>query len=117
MAHVVAMLGDEAPHPVCTEEHRAVADRFADQLSDWGYAVEIQETFACSDLWAICSDVRNVMARTKETGSDEPKRAVLLTAHYDSVSAGPGAADDMAGVAILLEIASMLRNEAPEGTR
>src|SRR5690606_17913127 len=39
--------------------------------------------------------------------------AVLLTAHYDSVAAGPGAADDMAGVAAMLEIARILREEPP----
>src|SRR4029453_3592711 len=32
---------------------------------------------------------------------------------YDSVTAGPGAADDMAGVAAILEIARILRTELP----
>jgi Zn-dependent M28 family amino/carboxypeptidase len=40
---------------------------------------------------------------------------VLLTAHYDSVAAGPGAADNIAGVATILEIARIMSAEAPMG--
>lgn len=115
MARTETILGDEAPHPVGTEEHRVVADRISDQLSDLGYIVENQDTFTCSDLWALCSDVRNVLARATGPGDEAGNPAVLLTAHYDSVPAGPGAADDMASVAILLEIASMLTNETLAG--
>ncbi|HYE18483.1 MAG TPA: M20/M25/M40 family metallo-hydrolase [Tepidisphaeraceae bacterium] len=39
--------------------------------------------------------------------------AILLTAHYDSVATAPGAADDAAGVAALLETASALRAAPP----
>lgn len=37
--------------------------------------------------------------------------AILIVAYYDSVPAGPGAGDDGAGVASLLEIAALIRNE------
>jgi hypothetical protein len=36
---------------------------------------------------------------------------LLLNAHYDSSAAGPGAGDDGAGVATLLEVASILKGE------
>src|SRR5690606_20320981 len=39
--------------------------------------------------------------------------ALALAAHYDSVPAGPGAGDDGAGVAALLEIARVLVREPP----
>src|SRR5215203_1856263 len=39
--------------------------------------------------------------------------AVLLTAHYDSIPAGPGAGDDLAGVAAILKGARLLRTEPP----
>ena len=45
------------------------------------------------------------MARRKGVGEG---RVVLLTAHYDSVSTGPGANDDGVGVATLLETARAL---------
>src|SRR5690606_40854732 len=43
----------------------------------------------------------------------EGDEAVLLAAHYDSVAAGPGAADDGAGVAALLEVARALKARRP----
>jgi acetylornithine deacetylase/succinyl-diaminopimelate desuccinylase-like protein len=45
--------------------------------------------------------VQNVLARMAGTQSGGP--AVLLVAHYDSVEAGPGAADDGAATAAILE--------------
>ena len=39
--------------------------------------------------------------------------ALLLSCHHDSVGAGPGASDDGAAVASLLEIAGILARETP----
>ena len=49
----------------------------------------------------------NVLARIEGTGAGEAE-AVMLAAHYDSVPTGPGANDDGAGVAALLETARAL---------
>ncbi len=55
-------------------------------------------------MFGTCSPVENVIAvKPGAVG----KHAILLTAHYDSAWAGPGAADDGAGVAAILEIARM----------
>jgi hypothetical protein len=54
----------------------------------------------------ICADVENVVARIEGT---EPGPAVMLVAHYDSTPLGPGAADDGAGVATILETVRALR--------
>ncbi|HYD38040.1 MAG TPA: M20/M25/M40 family metallo-hydrolase, partial [Allosphingosinicella sp.] len=52
-----------------------------------------------------CARVRNVLARLgPATG-----RAVMMVSHYDSTPAGPGAADDGIGVAVMLEAAALLR--------
>jgi hypothetical protein len=104
------LLGDGVPHPVGTEANARVRDRIMGELTTLGYTVETQSTFACRTARAICGYVDNIVTRLpgRTTGP-----AVLLTAHYDSVGAGPGAADDMASVAIILEIARMLRMEGP----
>jgi hypothetical protein len=43
-----------------------------------------------------------------------PGRALLVMAHYDSVPLSPGACDNAAAVAILLELARVLKAEPPE---
>ncbi len=50
--------------------------------------------------------MQNVIARIE---GQKPGPAVMLAAHYDSVGAGPGAADDGSGVAAILEVARALR--------
>ena len=104
------LLGDEAPHPTSSEANAQVRDRIRDELTAMDYPVEVQTMFACREAWVACGDVTNIMSRLPGS-SDGP--AVLLTAHYDSVPAGPGAADDMAGVATILEVARLLRAEPP----
>ncbi len=49
--------------------------------------------------------VDNIVAVHKGTADG---KAILATAHYDSVPAGPGAADDGAGTAVMLELARKL---------
>lgn len=104
------LLGDGAPHPIGSAANTRVAERIGDALAQLGYAVETQATFACRAEWAECGFVTNVLTRLPGTTNGP---AVLLTAHYDSVPAGPGAGDDMAGVAAILEIARILRSEPP----
>ena len=64
------------------------------------------------DTWAV---VNNLVAKMPGT---QPTGAVLMVAHYDSVPSGPGAGDDAASVAAILETlralkagASPLRND------
>lgn len=44
----------------------------------------------------------NIIARIE--GTDKADEVLTLTAHYDSVPAGPGAYDNMAGAAIIMEL-------------
>lgn len=104
------VLGDESPHPTGSPANHAVRDRIVTTLTHLGYAPEIQTGRSC-DEWNDCATVENIAARLDgaEAGS-----LVALTAHYDSVGAGPGAADDGIGVATVLEIARLLKAGRPQ---
>jgi hypothetical protein len=52
-----------------------------------------------------------VLARLR--GSDDHDHALLLSAHYDSVRFGPGASDDGAAVAALIEVMRLLKSGPP----
>lgn len=57
---------------------------------------------------------RNVAARIE--GSSHPEDILTLTAHYDSVPEGPGAYDNMAGAAIIMEICRYFKEHQPGRT-
>ena len=103
---VARVTGDE-PHPVGTSAHAGVRERLLGELEELGLEGEVQETIARGPAGAIAL-VRNVLARVPGRTSGA---AVLVCAHYDSVAAGPGAGDDGAGVATLLEVARALSRE------
>jgi hypothetical protein len=64
--------------------------------------------FMSSTVWKKYYDMSNVIVRISD-GSDAGKEhAVLLNAHLDSTLPSPGAADDGAGIAILLELLRIL---------
>lgn len=77
-------------HPSGSEAQAAVRDYLVSQLTALGLEVDVQKV----------PGAENVVGRLH--GSD-PDGAILLLAHYDSYG-GPGAADNGAGVAALLEI-------------
>lgn len=99
------LVGDDLPHPIGSAQNDVVRGRIIDQLTRLGYQPDVQTGFAC-DEFGTCGTVKNVLARLPGT---QPGQAVLLAAHYDSVPAGPGASDDGAGVATVLEIARALK--------
>jgi hypothetical protein len=101
------------PHPLGTEEHTAVRDYILAQLGAAGLSPETQETLAVNPnvVPYRTGTVRNVLARLK--GSGGGGKALLLAAHYDSVAPGPGASDDGAGVAAMLETLRALKTGAP----
>jgi hypothetical protein len=103
------LVGDGRPHPVGSAADDRVRRQIVDVLAGLGLAPRIEEGFTCSAS-GTCARVRNVVARL---GGREADGAVALTAHYDSVPAGPGASDDLAGVAAILEIARALRSGPP----
>ena len=98
------LVGDGVPHPLGSAAAAAVRDRIVKRLTELGYTTELQTGIACNDF-ATCGTPTNIIATRGDLGG---KDAVMLAAHYDSVPAGPGASDDGAGVANLLEIARIL---------
>ena len=101
---------DEQPHVSGSPQNAALLDRIVEQLTAFGYAPEIQSRFQCRPEEGICSPVENILVVKKGTGSPPATvngKNLLLMAHYDSTWAGPGLADDGAGVATVMEIARM----------
>ena len=101
------ILGDEAPHPVDTDANDVVRERLENEIRMLGFEPIVRDDFYCNNepFGARCARVRNVMFWVGAPGPD----AVMIASHYDSVPPGPGAADDGAGVAASLEIASILK--------
>jgi hypothetical protein len=100
------LVGDGIPHPTGSPQNDAVRRRVIDEFRKLGFQPTVQEGFAC-DEEGDCAAVQNVLARLD---GNEPGEAVMVAAHYDSVPAGPGAFDDGAGVATVLEAARALKS-------
>ena len=100
-----------APHPIGSAEHDRVRDYLVSQLTALGLAPEVQRATGVTPRYEVAGTVENIVARLK--GTSGTSDAVALVAHYDSVSAGPGAGDDGAGVAALLETLRALRAGPP----
>ncbi len=91
------------PHPPGTADHARVQAVVLDRLRALGLAPELQSARECGR--GGCVDIVNIVARIPGA---LPGPALLLAAHYDSVPAGPGASDDAAGTAAVIEIARAL---------
>ena len=108
-AQLVYLLGDESPHPIGSAANERVRARLVERLTELGFTPQVQDTLGCSTRWPGCGHVQNVLVRI----DGEQPASVLLMAHYDSVPYAPGAGDDGAGVAALLEIARILESAPP----
>ena len=104
------LLPENTPHVSGSPYNTVVRNRVVSHLESSGYEPQIQSVFHCNPMFGSCSPLENIIA--VKPGSDG-KLAVLLTAHYDSGWAGPGAADDGAGTSAILEIARMLAEFPP----
>ncbi len=104
--------GSAKPHPVDTAENAAVRGRIAQEISALGLTPEERTAFAC-DAWGSCATVHNLLVRLEATSDRATAKTVLLAVHFDSVGAGPGAGDDGAGVAAVLETLRALRAGGP----
>lgn len=91
------------PHARGSAANARVRDFLVRELKNMGMEVEIQRD-PVNHVNSV-SFVENVLA--KLPGSANTK-TLGITAHYDSVAWGPGAADDGAGVVVMLEAARAL---------
>jgi len=90
------------PHPTGSAEQGEVRARLVATLKDMGLNPEIQSGISAADSegYGAVGKVQNIIVRLPGTASGKP---LMLVAHYDSVPNGPGAADDGASVAAILE--------------
>ncbi len=106
---LLAHIANQA-HPVGTPENAQVAQYLIAQLRSLGVETEVQEGVGVSE-WSI-GKVRNVVGRL--AGADprtrSERKALLLVAHYDSAPNSPGAADNGASVAAVLETLRALQS-------
>lgn len=102
----------EQPHPVGSAANAEVRDYLVGQLEDLGLQPTVQRATSArtKDGTASIARVHNIHARIPGSA---PTGHVVLVAHYDSVPRGPGAADDGAGAAAILEIARVFTSGPP----
>jgi len=84
---------------------RQTAEYIDASLASFGYRVT-SEAFTSQS-----QKLHNVIAERR--GSTKPDDILLLGAHYDSYRRSPGANANASGVAVLLELARVLRNDNP----
>lgn len=94
-----------APHPMGSEEAIRVREYLVSRLKELGLEPQIQSSLEREGPV-------NVLARLTGTGP-KGRKAILLSAHYDSVAAGPGAGDNASGVAVILETLRALQSRPP----
>ncbi|MDA2812728.1 M20/M25/M40 family metallo-hydrolase [Nocardiopsis sp. RSe5-2] len=101
------------PRPPGSDGHAAARDLIAGELEKAGLETEVQSAVGTTSSpgsvnAAATENVIGVLPGTDPTGR------VVVAAHYDTVPGSPGAGDDGAGVAAMLEAArAMAAGEAP----
>ena len=104
-AHVFAI--SRAPHPIGTSANAAVREYLVAQLAGLGLNPQVVEALGvAAGRRIVIGNTRDIVGRLPGTANS---KAVMLVAHYDSVGTGPGAADDGASVAAILEAVRALR--------
>ncbi|TWT32577.1 M28 family metallopeptidase [Blastopirellula retiformator] len=78
------------------------------QWIEMGYQVR-QQTYDAGE-----GEATNLIVET--SGSQRPEQIILLGAHYDSTPYTPGADDNASAVAVMLEVARLLKAHAPRRT-
>jgi hypothetical protein len=109
------------PHPLASAEHERVREYIVARLRELGANPEVQtltvarHTTFGPETGAV---VRNVVARIPGTAAPigaarapalKSTGAVMMVANYDSVPSGPGAGDDAASVAVILDTIRALK--------
>ncbi|MEV4362028.1 M28 family peptidase [Nonomuraea sp. NPDC049625] len=99
------------PRPIGSRAGERARDYLAGQLRAAGLDVRVQRAIGANTSAGLASfgQVDNIVATAK--GSD-PTGTVVIAAHYDSAAMGPGASDDAAAVAAMLETVRALKGTA-----
>lgn len=100
------------PHPIGSDANHAARDYLVRRMGELGLAPQVRPAVAAyasprAKGVILAGDVENIVGVLP--GRDRNAPAVALMAHYDSVPASSGAADDAAGVASALEVVRALK--------
>lgn len=107
--------GAPQPRPAGTAANARCRSRIVAEWLRLGFEPQVSAQVTVAPERQVAGMTRNILVRLRGDGRDRgPRSAILCMAHYDSVPAGPGISDDLAGVAALLEVARTL--EARGGT-
>ncbi len=95
------------PHPIGSSELNNVKDYILNELKRHNLDPQLQSTSAATQFanYFRSAFVQNIYAEIPSESSDD---LILITAHYDSSPHSPGASDNGAAVATLLEIARIV---------
>lgn len=110
----VAVIAAE-PRPTGSPAHARAREYLLRELRAAGLEATVQESVVRAGAPPAVhrlTRVRNVIGHLRGRGEGD---AILLAAHYDSVPAAPGAGDDAAGVAALLETMRVMAANGPPG--
>src|SRR6516165_5677055 len=104
--HVEVLAAEIGERHVWRPRALAAAAHYIEEVfSRSGYEVRRQEYeaegVACTNL------------EVERLGQERPAEIILVGAHYDTVEGCPGADDNASGVAAMLEIARLLRDQQP----
>jgi hypothetical protein len=110
MTHVSTIA--RVPHPIGSTANETVRAYLIAQLAALGLNPQVFPAIGVNQRAGqiIVGATHDVIGRLSGTASS---RALILMAHYDSVYLAPGAADDGAGVAAILETLRALRSGPP----
>lgn len=101
------------PHPVGSARNAAVRDYLIGRMTALGLRPTIQSGMAINNTergggWILAGQMQNLVGVLP--GKDRSAPALAIMAHYDSVPASPGAADDATGTAVALETLRALKS-------
>jgi Zn-dependent M28 family amino/carboxypeptidase len=107
--HVDCLAGLIGPRPLAKFASFKAATTYVErELTNAGHKVS-RETYTIGD-----QDVSNIVAEIP--GNRKKNEIVILGAHYDTVETTPGADDNASAVAVLIEVARLLRDLSPART-
>src|SRR4051812_40950851 len=97
-----AISGAGASRVIGSDANAKAREFLEGELAKAGWKTEIQSAMSCTRHGA-CAPVNNIVAT--RASQDPAATAVLLMAHYDSVTCSPGATDDGFGTSAVMEAA------------
>lgn len=105
---IARLLPENRPHPVGSKLNKLLANRIVAEFSAIGINAQMQTRFQCKNAVRAsaigCAQISNIII-TLPGNNVALEDYVVVSAHYDSQAGTPGIADDLAGVATIIELA------------